>query len=705
MTYFKYLLNGNIPIDVIDAAIGFQSAQRLNKQFNYYKLIEGMTDNSEKYPIDEKKILSSVIGKCVTKSINIDKNKIKMGLMKIIYNALDISLNMKKNDLIKFTEFKYILTPQNKQFINNTITQIVHSIVESINMQTNFLQKNEKNSIMLLLLCLSGIIEKQNCDKYLNSIMLELGMQSKLYIPLKFDMHTSLKLKLTPDAIRQSIQKCSIISIKCLFDEAFISYFAEALLMVLDSTTLLILKNAKTDSVCDIYNKTINLLNDLSNISTIEPSLLLQHIKHPIIATVEQPTSEVYEPNLSAHNSTNQSQIISEVGQATNKVIEKFLDAGNSTKLSDSTTIRDLKEINKNIDQSKVINGMAKIVSDAINEVVSSNTADLLRTISASNKLSFKNLNVSGDIKITNIKQVAQIDTTVQANFVQSITSKIQNDIASKIAEKVDTSTKEYMSDIKKLTSDEKVGSSLEGILGQLSGIGESMAKTLSISCGNSVNQSTSRNIDQEMKETYNLNQSFHYDKTDDAKNAVSNVLKPENLAKCAADSSATNDIPFENINITGSIEVDNITQESVVKDVMNCVFNQTVVTDIATKIFADFNKLITAMIENVNETLDEQQKTKVQGDIYAAGTAAADMLGGVGTAAQGVGTGVGSAAKGIGEGIGNILGGLMAPLIAGGVLIALLIVVFIIYKIYFKKSDDDEESDEESDFGDSDEE
>jgi hypothetical protein len=405
---------------------------------------------------------------------------------------------------------------------------------------------------------------------------------------------------------------------------------------------------AKHDKVCEFYAFSVELANQLSNATNVTP-----------------------------------------------KVIETLLDAGNSNKLSDSTKIKDLKEINKNIDQSKVIKGMSKMISDVINEVVSNNSAELMRTIAVSNKLVVSGAK-GASFSFKNITQSVLVETKVEAEFAQKVTTKIQNEIANKIKDNIDTATKQLDRDSKNINSSESGGTTLGGMVSTLGDAwGKTMdtvAKVLTISAGNSMEQSTSKDINQELKETFNLNQNFNYEKNDEAKSAISNVLKTENLAKCAADSKMANEIDLSKIDVTGPIEIENVKQEAIVKDIMKCAFNQEIMNDIASKVINDFDKLIKALIENVNESLSTEQKTAVQGDIYAVGTAGAAVLEGAGTAAQGLGEGIStaaqgtgkgisSAAEGVGTGIGSAMSGLAAPLIAGAIFLLLASIGYVIYK------------------------
>ena len=346
------------------------------------------------------------------------------------------------------------------------------------------------------------------------------------------------------------------------------------------------------------------------------------------------------------------------------------------------------------------------MVSSAVTNAVSKNSADLLRSIAASNKISVGSASGTS-FTLTKIKQTNTVEQETNANFVQQVTNKVINDIGSKLSESIDMASKQASSDTKKLTSDEKSGTSIGGMLDSVANVAgkaiDGLTKALSVSAGNSVQQDTTKDISQEMKDTFKLDQSFKYEKNDDVKNALQNILSTENLAKCAADTKAENAIDLNSISVTGPIVISELDQTNVVKDVMNCAFNQTVMNDISNKIMNDYNKLIKQMVENVDTKLDEQTKSNVQGDIYAAGVAGAAVLQaagegistaaqgageGISTAAQGAGKGIESAgqgvataAKGVGEGISSAMSGLVMPLIAGGAVLVILIIGYVLFK------------------------
>ena len=676
MSYFNQILGGNIPITVIQSIEGFQQDYMLNKELAHYQLNEGMANDLGNYPVNGRKIMSSPYGAYVAASLEMDRQKVGTGLIHILKSASTEALMISRDNLIKISKMGEKLSEQDSKLVADTVKKVSVDLAQSIVKIINGLSMDKTMKELLVhTMHLTGVTSKnkQEMEASRKQIVMIMELHHHFKTRKEIDVLTSLKLKLTPE----NLKKCNAeLARGCIFDDEFLFKFATALMTSLEHVLGSIMNAAKYDKVCEFYAFSVELANQLSKAADIKP-----------------------------------------------KVVENFLDAGNSTKLTDSTKIKDLKEINKNIDQSKVIKGMSKMLSDVVNDVVSKNSAELMRTIAVSNKIAISGAK-GASFSFKKITQSVQMETKVEADFAQKVTTKIQNEIANKIKDNIDSATKQFDKDVKKSVVDEKSGTTIGGVIGDVVGalasVGnkalDTVGKVLSLSAGNSMEQTTTKDISQEMKDTFNLNQSFKYEKNDEAKNAISNVLKAENLSKCAADSKMANEIDLGKIDVSGPIEISEVKQEAIVKDIMKCAFNQEIMNEIASKVVNDYDKLIKAMIENVNDKLTDEQKTAVQGDIYAIGTAGAAVLEGAGkaiestgkaakdlgeglsTAAQGagkgiesVGKGISTAAEGVGAGIGNVLGSLTAPLIVGAVILALILIGYVMFKVLGPPSLEDE--------------
>jgi hypothetical protein len=393
-----------------------------------------------------------------------------------------------------------------------------------------------------------------------------------------------------------------------------------------------------------------------------------------------------------------------------NLIENMAIDIGGKTKLVDNTTIKQLNEMETNIDQSKVISGITKMLGKVITNVVSRNKGDLMRTLAISNNLNITSA-TGTSFSFKKVNQSVKIDSNVQANIVQNITNKIQNDVVNEVKTVIDSSTKEMKKSLDTKVINEEKGSTIGEVANSFF---DAVKDVLKVSIGNNLDKSKGTEISNETKEKLNLNQSFKVNKPDDVDTAFENVLKPENLASCIAKTDAGNKIDLGKIDVTGAVTIEDVTQVAVLNDVMSCAFNQTVLTDISSKILNNFNKLIKNMVENISDKVTKEERSTITGDIALLGTAGKKILEGAGTAAEGVGKGVstgaegigkgvstgaegigkgvGVAAEGIGKGISNMFGGLTNALIVGGIVMVVFGALFIYIKSRSSSASEEED-------------
>jgi hypothetical protein len=279
----------------------------------------------------------------------------------------------------------------------------------------------------------------------------------------------------------------------------------------------------------------------------------------------------------------------------------------------------------------------------------------------------------------------------------------------------VKSTTKQVMEQMTKKKEDVKaatnVGDIVTGVVGTVGSVAnkalDTAAAITDVAIGNSTNEEKIEENMKSMKEKFNLNQSFKVKENKSVANDISNALSSENLAKCASDAAAKNEMDINKVTVKGDIDISDIAQEALIDDVMKCAFNQEVATEIATKIVSNYDNLIQQMIENVDSKLSDEQISKIQGDIYAAGVAGAAVLQaageatstaakglgegvstaakgageGLSTAAKGMGEGIGTAAKGVGEGVANVAKGLTGMLIPAAIIGVIGLVVFMFRK------------------------
>ncbi len=335
------------------------------------------------------------------------------------------------------------------------------------------------------------------------------------------------------------------------------------------------------------------------------------------------------------------------------KIIETLLNAGNKNSLVDSTLVRDMREIDKKINESFALEGMKQILSTSINEVTASNLSELNKLISLSNKMEFGSIEAGGDFTLSNFTQEVTVDVSASITSMQSIQTKVVNDISKKLTQNVNNEIKSIMELTDKKSDTEKQATNLGQTLGSLGEKAlDTAARMMEISVGNSSSTKVEKEMITELKDTLQLDRSFELAKDEKITNTFENRLKKENIAKCVQNTNTSNEFIVDKAQIAGDFTIENTTQSIKISKVMNCAFNQEIIDDLATRILNDFDENISRAIDSRNQYLREQNKELMNGDIYAVGVAAKTALEGVGQIAKDIGTGVSTAAEGVGEGV-----------------------------------------------------
>ena len=655
MNYYNKVLDGNIPLGIMELITNqnnYKFKDQFKDQYSYYQIKKNISNVSQSVDLDINNIMKSKWAPFVNKSVTLNRNKILAGITNILSNSLKIAIEKNKNEVIKIG-----LLSDSVQ-IQTIIKLVAKTFGEQFLLLIKALKiNNNLSDLHVKLVHLAGLTNLSNEE--INNIATKIGLE--LELSTSFKINTILNVVyllsniLTPEIIKSNTEVCRNNSFyDCLFNELYISELSEIILSIWESILENIITLSTYKHIINIYAFSIDFAD----------ALYLQ--------------SKIQNKNV-------------------NKNIEHFgQNFANKTKIKNDKRTTDITNITDDIDQSKVISGAASLLSSAINNAVNKNTADLLRTIAVSNKLSINGA-TGTSFTLKGITQSSTISQQTDANFVQQTTNKVINDISNIINEQIDSASKQLSNDVKKALVNENSGSSLENMVGTYTDI-------FKISAGNSTKSTTTEDNRKELIKNYKLKDTFNLDQSKDVNTQLNNILSTDNLSKCAANTTSTNSIDLNSINVTGPINISDITQNSIVNDVMKCAFTQTIITEIANKVINDYENNIKLMLENIDEKLDLTQIAKVQGDILAAGAAGAAICesvgSGIGNAAKGVGSGVGDAAEGvggginkaatgIGSGIGSIMGGMGLPLVIG------LVLLGGYFLWYLTKNDDDDDDDD----------
>ena len=759
MSYFEQILDGNIPLSVIESVEGFQNEARMATRFPHVQIKRG---NKRPYP-GVLAMLASDYANHVNMSMALKRDDLVRGVRALLTGATNDALARNKLDIVKLGDMDASkLSEVDKAMIKKVTAQVSADLSKSLLKAVEGLNfPSENKDILVNIMHLTGLTNKSTKD--LVDITKKLGLLLELHPSFTPDIMIniidSLNNKLNPAAIKKCKDK---LVLECLFDDQFINSMAENMIDVLDNILGNMMRATKHGKVCKFYALSIDISRALAIPSSPPSSPKVERFEESFAdgscadgscvdgscadgscadGSEERFANGSCEDGSCADGSEERfangscedgscvdgSQVEHFISSGFT-FIDKYshlygaqaleredfgVDIGNTKNIKNKKSMQDLSEIEKKIDQSKVIEGAAAFVTSAANKAASSNKADLMKALSASNRLNISNMkSSSGGFTLTGVKQKVSVQDQIDGNFVQKISNKITTDISNNIKDEVKSSTKQLTESIANKKVDEKLGTNagdvITGLAGSVGGavgkLADKAAEILSVSIGNSTNEEKIEENMKSVKEKFNLDQSFKVKKNQSVKTELTAALSSDNLAKCASEAAAANNLDVNKVEVKGDIVISNIEQEALIGSVMKCAFNQEVANEIATKIVSSYDSLIQEMIENVDKKLTDEQIAKVQGDIYAAGVAGAAVLqaagdaagktlesagkaakdvgAGVSDAAKGVGAGVSEAAQGVGKGVASVASSLTMPLIAAAVLgIVALAIYFLVIK------------------------
>jgi hypothetical protein len=635
MNYFNKILNGNIPANIFDL-IKMDKLDKLNQEYPHLQI----NTNSE-----NGNIAKSIYIELVKKSMKLNYNNIVSSVNNILTYSLNIAIDNNTNEIAR------MIKSNNDQEINIIINLVVKTFSnELLKIVTKLPLTHRFKDLHIKLFELSGLTGLSL--KSINTIAEKLSLEYELTKPLKMTTTINIQQLFYNILIRDS-KACSIISFECLLTDEYINKLALTIINIWELILDTIIKSIKYDKIILFYAFSIDFVDQLNIYSSF--------MKKP-------------------------------------RIIEHIIDVLKNDITSDRKRSQDLQDIKKKIDKSKVIAGMAKLLSNAVSTTVSENNADLVRLINISNEISFENVKTGGDMIISGIKQTSDITQDTKIESAQSITNKIVNDISKNLIENINIAALETNIDKKTMTDSGKAGTSVGGIVDSITNVAgkgiDALKDVLSVSLASSTSDISSDDTTKKLKDMFDLNDSFKYEKNTETGEAISNLLTSKNISKCQAKSEAENKLTNKGLNIGGNLIVKDVEQVSIMKDVMKCIFTQTVYNDIAAKIVADYDSTIDSLVENINYKLDDQSKARTEGDIYAMGTAGSAILESVGNAGskiiaeggkagQDLLTGVSEVVKEGGEAATNVGKGMaLIPIGIGLGILACLIGIGYIFKV-----------------------
>ncbi len=373
------------------------------------------------------------------------------------------------------------------------------------------------------------------------------------------------------------------------------------------------------------------------------------------------------------------------------RIVEGFgLNIANDNSTTDTTTVKNATNLEESLDQNTIIKGTSNMLSEVINDVISKNISEINRMINASNKVVIKGAKTGGTFSLTNVTQTGTINSEQNEETSQTISNKIVQEISSTIKSKIDTTFNNATEEQKNNSEDMKEGTDLGSTLASLGQtLGNTAAEILNVSVGNSTSSDTTKTVNTEFNNKMKVEKNFEMQKDNNVNNTLKTSLSAENIKKSVEATNAGQDFQLSDIDAEAGINIADIKQVTAINKVMNNVLNQSVMTEISTKIVQEFDDLVNRMIISSKKFSDNNIKTSTSGDLYAAGVAARSVLAGVGeaavgvgegtsTAAQGIGEGVSTGAQGVGKGFAAVLQSATLPLLIGGIILIIAVAVYI---------------------------
>lgn len=377
------------------------------------------------------------------------------------------------------------------------------------------------------------------------------------------------------------------------------------------------------------------------------------------------------------------------------KIIENFgVSIGNKNSQSDSTIVKDTKKIQETIDENTVIKGCASLLTNVLTSVAAKNEQNLVRLFSASNRIDISGVK-GKNFSLTKMNQTTTISLEQSEEINQQISTKLMQDINNTLKSEIDTMVndkRERESSEDNLTQQAtNLGSTLESLA---STVGDTASKLLDVSIGNSTDIDKSVEINTEFNKEMKLEKNFTLEKDDSIASQLENQLSMENISNAIQETKSGNELELSNLDTSGDVKIFNVEQKAAIDAVLANIFDQTILTEISTKIVTMYDKNVSNMIISADKEAVSTSTASTSGDLFAAGVAGKQVLQGAGEAAKGIGyatanvaeeTGeaVSEAAQGFGKGVATALRAMAIPLLIGGLV---LVLVGIIYTYAKKK-------------------
>jgi hypothetical protein len=276
-----------------------------------------------------------------------------------------------------------------------------------------------------------------------------------------------------------------------------------------------------------------------------------------------------------------------------NNILENF---GNTTKNIIKYDASASFESNDRVNTSMMVASLNNIVNNAVNDVKQNNIAEAAALSTASNVISLydskgKNLVIRGN------EQDANAITNAQIESVQKNVSTIVNTMDTSIKKQI-TKVSDISNIIDNINKDNelKVQAALDKIPPVPNIPKPSAGELINNFFGSGNNNTNITKIDFEsnLKKILNIDDSMQISDNNDINNELKNTVDSTNFSSCKVSADAANIIAVNNADIDNTINIANNKQKATAELNLDCVFNQSNISNIS-------NKIVTKLSTSIN--------------------------------------------------------------------------------------------------------
>ena len=279
------------------------------------------------------------------------------------------------------------------------------------------------------------------------------------------------------------------------------------------------------------------------------------------------------------------------------------LSVGSSRETVNNLNIKKTYENNQKINRSMQVEGLTKLFNNVANDVVQKNMASASAAAGAANTINLQGVRCD-NIKVRGIDQSNEAVLKLVTEQKQKATSDISTDIVTDISKKI---TQPPQTDVAAIeTANQK---EMNDFMNSSVGYDPSSAPQAGGSLcdiGSSSKTTNNTSIDANIKKSLDLDESFKVKDDDDIKNEIKNQISQSNVAQCAANAAAANEINFNDI-MCSNLEISDIKQSNAVNVLVTCMFDQEAVNKITTKIQTKITKQIGQIYDAVASGVEKK--------------------------------------------------------------------------------------------------